>query len=64
MSNPITYKTMTLAECPDRRAEFWDKDELILVIHFSKAMGQGNVVDLLAEEWLSAGAGNCVNICS
>lgn len=62
--NPITYKTMTLAESPDRRAEFWDKDELILVIHFNSSTLTSETVHRLALSWLAAGGGNCVNICS
>lgn len=60
----ITYKTMTLAEQPDRRAEFWTGDELILVIHFNSSTPTAETVNRLAFAWLAAALGNCVNICS
>lgn len=64
MSTPaITYKTLTLHAQPNRRAEFWSGDELLVVIHYFN-YEQGNIVSKLADEWLAAECGNCVNICS
>lgn len=60
---PITYKTLTLHAQPNRRAEFWSEDELLVVIHYNE-LSQGQTVSLLAIHWLSAAPGNCVNICS
>lgn len=60
---PITYKTLTLHAQPNRRAEFWSGDELLVVIHYSHKE-QVHIVSLLCDEWLAAASGNCVNICS
>jgi len=58
-------KTLTLSPTPNRRAEFWSADELLVVIQFNgNDLCTANSIDIIAREHLSAAAGNCVNICS